>query len=197
MGLSSSPRIFSKILKPPLAHLRQKGCAIFGYMDDIFVLGSSYEECLENLRKSILPILLFLKLGFFYPRKKSVLVPSQSLIFLGLRLDSVAMAVSLTQEKKAKLKWLCLESLEKENQVIWFVAQVIDKIVSSLPGVEFGRLHYRHLERDKIQALRRSLGDYDILMHLSKVAKYELNWLLDVASHLCRRIKHAPTNSAY
>ena len=158
---------------------------------------SCYEECLENLRKAILPILLFLKLGFTLHPKKSVLVPSQSLIFLGFRLDSVAMAVSLTQEKKAKLKWLCLEALEKGNQVIWFVAQVIDKIVSSLPGVEFGRLHYRHLERDKIQALRRSQGVYDILMHLSEAAKYELNWLLDVASHLCRRIKHAPKNSAY
>ena len=180
-----------------MAHLRQKGCAIFGYIDDISVLGSGYEECLENLRKAILPILLFLKLGFTLHPKKSVVVPSQSLIFLGFRLDSVAMAVSLTQEKKAKVKWLCLEALEKGNQVIWFVAQVIDKIVSSLPGVEFGRLHYRHLERDKIQALRRSQGVYDILMHLSEAAKYELNWLLDVASHLCRRIKHAPTNSAY
>ena len=114
------------------------------------MLGSSYEECFENLRKAILPILFFLELGFTLHPKKSVLVPSQSLIFLGFRLDSVAMAVSLAQEKKAKLKWLCLEALEKGNQVIWFVAQVIDKIVSSLPGVEFGRLHYRHLERDKL-----------------------------------------------
>ena len=61
--------------------------------------------------------------------------------------------------------------------------------MSSLPGVEFGRLHYRHLERDKIQALRRSQGVYEILMHLSEAAKYELNWLLDFASHLCRRVK--------
>lgn len=47
-------------------------------------------------------------------------------------------------------------------------------------------------ERDKIQALTRSHGDYDSLMHLSEVAKCELNWWLNIDSHLCRRIQHAP-----
>ena len=108
MGLSSSPRIFTKLLKPPLTHLRQKNRVISGYIDDVFVPGNSYEECLETLRRAIL---LFLKLGFILHPEKSVLVPSQSLIFLGFRLDSEAMTVSLTQEKKAKLKLLCLEAL--------------------------------------------------------------------------------------
>ena len=119
-------------MKPPLAHLWQRGCAISGYIDDFFVPGHSYEECLEHLRKAIL---LFLKLGFTLHLEKSVLVPSQSLIFLGFRLDSVAVKVSLTQEKKAKLKLLCLEALGKGSLVTRFVAQVIGKIVSSLPGV--------------------------------------------------------------
>ena len=87
-----------KFMKPPLPHLRQKGCAICRYIDDFFVPGNSYQECLENLRKAIL---LFLKLGFILHPEKSNLVPSQSLMFLGFRLDSVAMIVSLTQEKKA------------------------------------------------------------------------------------------------
>ena len=107
------------------------------------------------------------------------------------------MTVSLTQEKKAKLKLLCLKALGEGNLVIRFVAQVIGKIVSSLPGVEFGHLHYCHLERDKIQALRRSQGDYDSFMHLSEAPKCELNWWLDVDSHLSRRIKHAPCSLVF
>ena len=177
-----------------MTHLRQKNCTISGYIDDVFVPGNSYEECLETLRRAIL---LFLKLGFTLHPEKSVLVPSQSLIFLGFRLDPVAMTVSLTQEKKAKLKLLCVEALGKGNLVIRFVAQIIGKIVSSLPGVEFGRLYYRHLQRDKIKALHRSQGVYDILMHLSEAAKYELNWWLDVDSHLCRRIKYAPCSLVF
>ena len=122
MGLSSSPRIFTKLMKPPSAHLRQKGCTISGYINDFFVLGSSYEECHENLRKAIL---LFLKLGFTLHPEKSVLVLSQSLISLGFRIDSVTMTVSLTLENKAKLKLLCLKALEKRNLIIRFAAQVI------------------------------------------------------------------------
>ena len=87
--------------------------------------------------------------------------------------------------------------MSRSSLVIRFVAQVIGKIVSSLPGVEFARLYYRHLQRDKIQALHRSQGDYDSLMHLSEAAKYELNWWLDVDSHLCRRIKYAPCSLVF
>ena len=69
--------------------------------------------------------------------------------------------------------------------------------MSSLSCVEFGRLHYRHLERDKIQALSRSHGDYDSLMHLSEAAKCELSWWLNIDSHLCRIIKHAPCSLVF
>ena len=56
------------------------------------------------------------------------------------------------------------------------VAQVIGLIVSSFPGVQFGELHYRHLERNKILALQANKGDYDATMSLSKEARSELYW---------------------
>lgn len=34
--------------------------------------------------------------------------------------------------------------------LIRFVAQVIGKIVSSLPGSEFGKLYHQNIERDQI-----------------------------------------------
>ena len=51
----------------------------------------------------------------------------------GVSLHSLAMTVSLTQEKKAKLKLPCVEALQKGHLVIRFVAQVINKIASFLP----------------------------------------------------------------
>ena len=36
-------------------------------------------------------------------------------------------------------------------------------LVSSLPGVQFGELHYRHLEQNNILALQTNKGDYDAL----------------------------------
>ena len=147
MGLSSSPRKFTKVMKPSLAYLRQKGCTVSGYIDDFFIQGNDSRECYSSLEEAVL---LFLQLGFHIHPEKSVLIPSQSLTFLGFNLNSVSMTVTLTQEKKDQLESLCTEAMNWENLSIGFVAKIIGKVVSALPGVEFGRLHYRNLERDKI-----------------------------------------------
>ena len=80
------------------------------------------------------------------------------------------MTVTLTQEKRDRLESLCTEAMNGENFSIGFVAKIIGKVVSALPGVEFGRLHDRNLERDKIYALSANQGDYDTLMQLSPAA---------------------------
>ena len=36
----------------------------------------------------------------------------------------------------------------------------------SLPGVQFGKLHYRYLRRDKFLVLAHNTGDYDALVSL-------------------------------
>ena len=173
MGLSSSPRIFTNVMKPPLAYLRQKGCTVLGYVDDFFIQGSDSRECYSSLEEAVL---LFLQLEFHVHPERSALIPSQSLTFLDFDLNSVSMTVTLTQEKRDQLESLCTEVMNGENWSIRFVAKVIGKVVSALPGVEFGRLHYRNLERDKIYALSANQGDYDALMQLSPAAKKELKW---------------------
>ena len=93
------------------------------------------------------------------------------------------MTVTLTQEKRDQLESLCSEAMNEEDLSIHFVAKVIGKIVSALLGVEFGRLHYRNLKRDKIYALSANQGDYDALMQLSPAAKEELKWWCDNVGH--------------
>ena len=195
MGLSSSPRMFTKVMKPPLAYLRQKGCTFSGYFDDFFIQGNDSRKCYSSLEEAVL---LFLLLGFHVHPEKSVLIPSQSLTFLGFNLNSVSMTVTLTQEKRDQLESLCAEAMNGENLSIRFVGKVTGKVVSALPGVEFGKLHYRNLERDKIYALSVNQGgDYDALMQLSPVAKEELKWWCDNVRHVYRRIQHATYSHSF
>jgi len=194
MGLTSSPRLFTKVMKPPLAYLRQKGCTISGYIDDFFIQGNDMQDCYSNLEETVR---LFLRLGFYVHPEKSVFTPSQSLTFLGFNLNSVSMTVTLTQEKKEQLISLCTEALTGKIFPIRFVAKVIGKIVSALPGVEFGKLHYRNLERDKIRALSANNGDYNAIMQLSEGAKKELNWWCSNVMHVSRRIKHPPHSYSF
>lgn len=44
-GLTSAPRIFTKVMKAPMAILRQKGIRVFNYIDDLFIMADTMEDC--------------------------------------------------------------------------------------------------------------------------------------------------------
>ena len=47
-GLSSAPRIFTKILKPVYARLRSIGHTCMGHIDDSLLVGQSFDSCHRN-----------------------------------------------------------------------------------------------------------------------------------------------------
>ncbi|KAM9943645.1 hypothetical protein ACTFIT_001934 [Dictyostelium discoideum] len=96
-GLSTAPRIFTVLLRPVLRMLRDINVSIIAYLDDLLIVGSTKEECLSNLKKTMD---LLVKLGFKLNLEKSVLEPTQSITFLGLQIDSVSMKLLVPEEKK-------------------------------------------------------------------------------------------------
>ena len=96
----------------------------------------------------------------------------------------------LPLEKKVKLRDLCLQALRCNTLTIQLVASVIGTLISGLPGVEFRWLHYRNLERDKINALAQNNGNYRALMRLSEAAKQELRWWTIHIMHASWRLRH-------
>ena len=72
-GLGAAPRIFSKLLKVPIALLRRLNIRLVIYLDDIFLMGRT-EEILMS-RDTL--IFLLQHLGFGINLKKSVLKSSQ------------------------------------------------------------------------------------------------------------------------
>ena len=85
-------------------------------------------------------------MGFIINKEKSVLIPSQKMVFWGYVIDSVALTVSLPEEKLNKLKEKTLSLWEKPRCSIRELAHVIGLIVSSFPAIKPARLYYRHLE---------------------------------------------------
>ena len=175
MGLSSSPRIFTKILKPFFSALRsQFGHTCLGYIDDSFYLEDSYLECEEA---TLHAVQLFISLGFKIHPEKSVVIPTQVLEFLGFILNSILMTVTLTGKKAEKILQLCQKFSSPGRQfTIREVASFIGTLVSSFPGVEFGPLHYRHIEADKELNLKLSKGNFDSHMTLSHGSLKDVCW---------------------
>ena len=175
-GLSCTPRKFTKLLKPALSELHLRGHISSAYIDDMYLQGQTYKECVHNVIDSIVQID---SLGLVAHPGKSVFNPSQQLEFLGFILNSVSMTIRLTPEKAVGLKTTCHALLTNPSPTIRELARVVGKIVSSFPGVMYGPLHYRMLERDKILALQTSCWDFDKHMSLSPEAKSELSWWIN------------------
>lgn len=53
MGLSSAPRIFTKIIKPVFSHLRKLWYSIIAYIDDCLLQGDTCESCLRNVDQTV------------------------------------------------------------------------------------------------------------------------------------------------
>ena len=49
-GISSAPRLFTKVLQPVVTSLRLEGVTCSFYLDDGLVVGSSREECAHGVR---------------------------------------------------------------------------------------------------------------------------------------------------
>ena len=67
---------FTKLTEPPIACLKTEGVIIAIYIDNIIVIGDTYEECPIDFIRTIK---LFLKLGFIIHPEKISLQSSQEM----------------------------------------------------------------------------------------------------------------------
>ena len=123
MGLTSSPRIFTKVLKPVFAILCTRyGHNCLGYLDDSFYT----EDSAEAFREATLHAAqLFGRLVFVIHPIRSVFHLAQCLEFLEFLLDSTSVTVRLTPKKADKVVVLCQKALRAQEFSIREVASLI------------------------------------------------------------------------
>ncbi len=172
-GYSEGPRVFTKLVKPLLASLREEDIIVAIYIDDLFTISETYESCLQQVKH----IACFLdEMGFTINTKKSVFAPSQVMEFLGFSIDSRDMSVTLTDEKKVALKTFCEETLTRVSMPIRHAACLLGKFNSSCLAVPHGKLHFRDLDRDKTRALTANKWNFDKCFTLSDRARDDIRW---------------------
>ena len=191
-GLNVGPKVFTRVVKVLASELRKKGFLNVFYLDDSLLISNTYQECSENVRVSMS---LLTSAGFEINQEKSVLTPSNLVRFLGFFIDSVAMTVYLPQDKVTRMESLCKAVLSVEHVTLQQVATLIGTMVSYLPAMQYGRLHYRAVERDKILGLRSNKGRFSATIRLSQEALHDVEWWLKNASLSGKQID-APEHDA-
>lgn len=100
-------RVFSKITKPITAHLHEKGILCSIYIDDLYIQGSSFEDCAWKVQYASS---LLKSLGFDISAK-STLTPTQKLHHLGFVLNSANMTVTLSPDRIEQVQQILRKSL--------------------------------------------------------------------------------------
>ena len=172
-GLSSGPRLFTKILKVPLSFLREMfAMDIAAYIDDIFLTDKQFDQCLKNGQQAAD---LFQKLGFVIS-PKSVLTPTQCIEHVGFIIDSINMKVSLPTKKIETILELLDDCLKSEMLSIRLVSKLLGTLEATKPGNRFAQLYTKLLTMAKNEALSESDYEYDDMMILSDEIREDLNW---------------------
>ncbi len=139
-GLALAPRTFTKIMDAALAPLRLQGIRVLNYLDDWLILAHS-RELVSRHRDIVLGHIH--SLGLRMNAKKSVLLPSQRTVFLGVRLDSVQMQARLAPAR-IPVFTACLARFKLGHHVsVGTCRRLLGLMAAASPVLPLGLLHMR------------------------------------------------------
>lgn len=171
-GLCSAPRVFTKLLRPVMTHLRKQGIRSVIYLDDLLLM----DQRKDYLTLKVAQVVELLEsLGFMVNREKSQLSPLQEIPYLGFVVDSKSMMFRLSQEKVAHLSEHCNQTLDKGPLSVRELAKVVGSLSATRQAVFPAPLYYRHLQQLITQSLRQN-PSFNTMVSLDAGARKDLEW---------------------
>lgn len=174
-GLSSAPYIFTKLLKPLAATLREKGFLSIIYLDDFLLVGDTLQECNRNVEETLR---LLDSLGFVVNFQKCELNPSRERKFLGFTLNSSKMEITLPEEKRLTIIERLKRYSVKQSCKIRDFASLIETLNSICCTIPYGSVYMKNFERQKFLACVDSKDNYDARMRLCPTLQADFQWWL-------------------
>jgi hypothetical protein len=143
------------------------------YLDDILVLGSTFQICLSNLQEALS---LLMKAGFIINWEKSSLIPTTNFTFFGMLWDSVEGALSLPQDKLQRLRSQAAFLLDKPAPTCRQVMVLTGLMAAFHKAVPFLRLKGRFIQLS-LNSSYSSAADLLKTVFLLPVARHDLLWM--------------------
>ena len=172
-GLTCSPRVLTKVLKPVIAFIRVTwGILITIFMDDMLLQARSIEECILH---SHIVIIVFMSLGWSFKWSKCDLVPKQQFTHLGFDFDSVKMTISCQSVKVTRLRNFCIDIYSKRKISVHDLEKMIGFMESVRPAVPLAALHYRSLQHQLLIS-KKGIRIPRKIIFLSQKSMRELKW---------------------
>lgn len=131
-----------KTLKVIMACLRRQGIRLITYLDDILVLNGCKEEALDL--KTVIDLLQ--SLGFLINMEESMVIPSQSMEYLGLIVNSTDLSFSLPCSKPEAVRKMWVTALMGGMVSLRTLAFIDGNFSWAISAIPFAQPHYRSLQ---------------------------------------------------
>ena len=179
-GLSTAPRVFTRVTRVVAAFLRRQGIQIFMYLDDWLIVAHDYDTA---KRHTDVVVQTASRLGWLVNREKSELEPSQHPTFLGTRLDFRDGRVRPTTERVLAVQAGANLLLERPSAPAraWLV--FLGYLASLVDVVPWCLFHMRDLQFHLLGFFVPSLRNLATLVPLTPSVVPHIQWWCD-QSHL-------------
>ena len=101
-------------------------------------------------------MLIYDKMEFTINLRKSQIISTQKINFLGFQIDLVKIIFTSADDRKHKLKSLILQFLRIQRPSKRFLAKFIETVISCILALKLGPFFYRNLENNKYNFKCRS-----------------------------------------
>ena len=145
------------------------------YLDDMIILNQS-KLGLKRDRNSLLYLLTLL--GFAINWKKSSLIPTQILEFLGFTIDTTQMVMSLPEDKILRIVQKCQTLISDRVVTVRNLAEIVGMLTASVNAILPAPLHYRRLQMAQTRALLIGQS-YETKLTLPPETISELRWWME------------------
>lgn len=176
-GLSTAPRVFTKVMRPFVQAMRQKGIRVLPYIDDFLLMSTSKERSVLDRRTAEE---LISKLGLTRNTDKGFWEPTRNLIHLGIGIDTERKIFYVPPHKMILLKGAARSLIKyAKSHKRWVSAQALAKFVGLAISLRLALQQVRTYTRSLYDALA-SKQSWQADVKLSRQALDDLQFFVDI-----------------
>ena len=172
-GLATSPREFTKLLRPVVSLLRQQGVKLHVYLDDWLIRADTPEEAQLHSQTTI-KVLQFL--GWIINFEKSDLTQSQDFQFIGMQFNTRRFTVAPLLKMRIKVQSVLQHWMANLNITARDLHRLLGMLVFMASLVQRGRLRLRPVQWWAATAWCQRTGNWSDGIQVPQWVLSEVAW---------------------
>ena len=172
-GLATSPREFTKLLRPVVSLLRQQGVKLHVYLDDWLISADTPEQAQLQAQTTI-KVLQFL--GWIINFEKSDLTPSQDFQFIGMQFNTRRFTVAPLPKMRVKVQSVHQHWMADPTITARDLLRLLGMLVFMASLVRWGRLRLRPVQWWAAAAWCQRTGNWSNRIQVPQWVLSEVAW---------------------